>query len=195
MRVIFVEPNFPKNQREFVRALAEVGAEVIGMDTDLDFTFPKYNPNPEDLEMLHAMGHAVKQQGADLCLGFDGDGDRCGVVDETGREIFAEYLEFRGFRVATAADGLEALEKAFELHPDVILMDLSLPGIDGWEATRRLKQDDRTRDIPIIALTAHALAAAHDKAREVGCNAVVTKPCLPKDLEQEVRRQLEAKTT
>jgi len=119
------------------------------------------------------------------------------VVDDVdhGREIFAEYLEYRGFRVATAADGLEALDKAFELRPDIILMDLSLPGIDGWEATRRLKQDDRTRDIPIIALTAHALASAHDKAREVGCNAVVTKPCLPKDLETEVRRQLELKTT
>jgi CheY-like chemotaxis protein len=119
------------------------------------------------------------------------------VVDDVdhGREIFAEDLEYRGFRVATAADGLEALAKAYELLPDIILMDLSLPGIDGWEATRRLKQDDRTRDIPIIALTAHALASAHDKAREVGCNAVVTKPCLPKDLEMEVRRQLEMKTT
>ena len=119
------------------------------------------------------------------------------VVDDVdhGREIFAEYLEYRGFRVATAADGLEAIEKAFELRPDVILMDLSLPGIDGWEATRRLKGDERTRDIPIIALTAHALASAHEKAREVGCNAVVTKPCLPKDLEQEVRRQLDARTS
>jgi two-component system cell cycle response regulator DivK len=117
------------------------------------------------------------------------------VVDDVahGREIFAEYLEFRGFRVATAADGQEAIDQAFELHPDVILMDLSLPKVDGWEATRRLKADDRTRDIPIIALTAHALAAAHDKAMEVGCDAVVTKPCLPKDLEQEVRRQLEAR--
>lgn len=117
------------------------------------------------------------------------------VVDDVdhGREIFAEYLEFRGFRVATAADGLEAMEKAFELRPDIILMDLSLPGIDGWEATRRLKADERTRDTPIIALTAHALASAHEKAREVGCNAVVTKPCLPKDLEQEVRRQLESR--
>ncbi|HEY7216734.1 MAG TPA: response regulator [Thermoanaerobaculia bacterium] len=116
------------------------------------------------------------------------------VVDDVdhGREIFAEYLEFRGFRVATAADGLEALEKAFELRPNVILMDLSLPGIDGWEATRRLKQDERTRDIPVIALTAHALASAHEKAREVGCSAVVTKPCPPKELEQEVRRQLAA---
>ena len=117
------------------------------------------------------------------------------VVDDVdhGREIFAEYLEYRGFRVATAADGLEALDKAFELRPDVILMDLSLPGIDGWEATRRLKQDERTRHIPIIALTAHALASAHDRAREVGCDAVVTKPCLPKDLELEVRRQLEGR--
>jgi two-component system cell cycle response regulator DivK len=117
------------------------------------------------------------------------------VVDDVahGREIFAEYLEFRGFRVATAADGQEAIDQAFELHPDVILMDLSLPKVDGWEATRRLKADDRTRDIPIIALTAHALAAAHDKAMEVGCDAVVTKPCLPKDLEQEVRRQLDAR--
>src|SRR5215208_3404069 len=117
------------------------------------------------------------------------------VVDDVahGREIFAEYLEFRGFRVATAADGQEAIDRAFELLPDVILMDLSLPRVDGWEATRRLKQDERTRAIPIIALTAHALAAAHDRAKEVGCDAVVTKPCLPRDLEQEVRRQLEAR--
>ncbi|MES1243653.1 MAG: response regulator [Acidobacteriota bacterium] len=114
------------------------------------------------------------------------------VVDDVahGREIFAEYLEFRGFRVATAEDGIEAMDKAFELRPDVILMDLSLPGIDGWEATRRLKQDERTRAIPIIALTAHALASAHDRAKDVGCDAVVTKPCIPKDLEAEVRRQL-----
>lgn len=119
------------------------------------------------------------------------------VVDDVdhGREIFAEYLEFRGFRVATAADGLEALEKAFALRPDVILMDLSLPGIDGWEATRRLKEDERTHDIPIIALTAHALASAHEKARAAGCSSVVTKPCLPRDLEQEVRRQLAGRTT
>lgn len=117
------------------------------------------------------------------------------VVDDVahGREIFAEYLEFRGFRVATAEDGIEAMEKAFELRPDVILMDLSLPGIDGWEATRRLKQDERTSAIPIIALTAHALASAHDRAKEVGCDAVVTKPCIPKDLEAEVRRQLAAR--
>lgn len=115
------------------------------------------------------------------------------IVDDVdhGREICSEYLEFRGFRVATAADGQEALDKAFELRPDVILMDLSLPVIDGWEATRRLKKDDRTRHIPVIALTAHALASAHERAKDAGCDAVVTKPCLPKDLETEVRRQIE----
>lgn len=118
------------------------------------------------------------------------------IVDDVdhGREICSEYLEFRGFRVATAADGQEALEKAFELLPDVILMDLSLPKIDGWEATRRLKRDERTRAIPIVALTAHALADAHERAREAGCDSVVTKPCVPKDLEAEVRRQLEGRT-
>jgi phosphomannomutase/phosphoglucomutase len=73
-------------------ALRRIGAEVVGMDTELDYTFPKYNPNPEDLHMLHAMGAAVKEQGADLCLGFDGDGDRCGVVDDQGREIFADKI-------------------------------------------------------------------------------------------------------
>jgi phosphomannomutase/phosphoglucomutase len=73
-------------------ALRRIGAEVIDMDTNLDFTFPKYNPNPEDLHMLHAMGDAVKEKGAELCLGFDGDGDRCGVVDDTGREIFADKI-------------------------------------------------------------------------------------------------------
>lgn len=119
------------------------------------------------------------------------------VVDdvEHGREIFAEYMEFRGFRVATAADGMEALEKAFDLRPDIILMDLSLPVLDGWEATRRLKQDERTRDIPVIALTAHALVSAHERAMEAGCSSVVTKPCLPRDLETEVRRQLGSRTT
>jgi len=71
-------------------ALRRIGAEVVEMDTALDYTFPKYNPNPEDMEMLHAMSAAVKAHGADLCLGFDGDGDRCGVVDDLGHEIFAD---------------------------------------------------------------------------------------------------------
>lgn len=73
-------------------ALRRIGAEVIEMDTDLDYTFPKYNPNPEDLIMLRAMGDAVRAQGAEICLGFDGDGDRCGVVDDEGHELFADKV-------------------------------------------------------------------------------------------------------
>ena len=73
-------------------ALRRMGVEVIPMDTDLDYTFPKYNPNPEDHEMLHAMAETVRREGADLALGFDGDGDRCGVVDDTGEEIFADKI-------------------------------------------------------------------------------------------------------
>jgi phosphomannomutase/phosphoglucomutase len=67
-------------------------AVVYEMDCDLDWTFPKYNPNPEDQEMLHAMAKAVRDHGADLALGFDGDGDRCGVVDDTGEEIYADKI-------------------------------------------------------------------------------------------------------
>ncbi|MBB5744883.1 phosphomannomutase/phosphoglucomutase [Brevundimonas variabilis] len=73
-------------------ALRRMGAEVIEMDTDLDYTFPKYNPNPEDHAMLMQMAEKVRETGADLALGFDGDGDRCGVVDNTGEEIFADKI-------------------------------------------------------------------------------------------------------
>jgi phosphomannomutase/phosphoglucomutase len=72
--------------------LRRIGAEVIELDCKLDWTFPRYNPNPEDLEMLHAMAAAVREHGADLALGFDGDGDRCGVVDNEGEEIFADKM-------------------------------------------------------------------------------------------------------
>jgi phosphomannomutase/phosphoglucomutase len=74
------------------RLLSALGAEVVPLDCELDFTFPRYNPNPEDLQMLHAMAAAAKQNGADLALGFDGDGDRCGVVDNEGAEIFADKI-------------------------------------------------------------------------------------------------------
>jgi CheY-like chemotaxis protein len=114
------------------------------------------------------------------------------VVDdyEDAREMYAEYLRFCGFRVAEARNGNEALEQAFGLMPDLILMDLSLPGMDGWEATRRLKADERTRQIPVVALTGHALAGASEGAKNAGCDSFVTKPCLPDDLVVEVRRML-----
>ena len=116
------------------------------------------------------------------------------VVDDyqDAREMYAEYLQFSGFRVAEARNGNEALEQAFALKPDLILMDLSLPVMDGWEATRRLKSNDRTRDIPVVALTGHALSGHSDRARAAGCDSFVTKPCLPDDLVVEVRRMLNA---
>jgi phosphomannomutase/phosphoglucomutase len=74
------------------QVLAALGADVVPLDTELDYTFPRYNPNPEDLEMLHAISKAVKESGADLGLGFDGDGDRCGAIDNLGEEIFADKV-------------------------------------------------------------------------------------------------------
>jgi phosphomannomutase / phosphoglucomutase len=74
------------------QVLEALGCEVVPLDTTLDHTFPRYNPNPEDMEMLHAMAAAVKEHGADVALGFDGDGDRCGVVDNHGEEIFADKI-------------------------------------------------------------------------------------------------------
>ena len=114
------------------------------------------------------------------------------VVDDyqDAREMYAEYLQFSGFRVAEARNGNEAVAQAFSLRPDLILMYLSLPGMDGWEATRVLKADDRTRHIPVVALTGHALAGASEGARKAGCDSFVTKPCLPDDLVVEVRRML-----
>ena len=116
------------------------------------------------------------------------------VVDDyqDAREMYAEYLQFSGFRVAEARNGNEAVAQAFTLLPDLILMDLSLPGMDGWEATRLLKGDDRTKHIPVVALTGHALAGASDGAKKAGCDSFVTKPCLPDDLVVEVRRMLGA---
>lgn len=74
------------------QVLEGIGATVIPLDCELDYTFPRYNPNPEDMEMLHALAHQVRESGADVGLGFDGDGDRCGVVDDEGEEIFADKV-------------------------------------------------------------------------------------------------------
>lgn len=111
---------------------------------------------------------------------------------EDSRDMYGDYLGFHGFRVEEARNGKEAIEKATELLPDAILMDLSMPIMDGWEATRRLKADHRTKHIPIMALTGHALSGFSESARKAGCDAVVTKPCLPAELMEEIRRLLEA---
>jgi CheY-like chemotaxis protein len=114
------------------------------------------------------------------------------VVDDyqDAREMYAQFFVSSGFRVVEASNGTEAIEKAMELAPDIILMDLSLPGMDGWEATRRLKANQQTLHIPIVALTSHALAGFSDSAKKAGCDVFVTKPCLPDRLVDEVRRLL-----
>jgi two-component system cell cycle response regulator DivK len=111
---------------------------------------------------------------------------------QDAREMYAAYLQFSGFTVAEATNGFEAVEKAVELMPDIVLMDLALPRMDGWEATRRLKGDPRTRHIPIVALTGHALAGHAEGARLAGCDAFVTKPCLPDALVAEIKRLLDS---
>jgi CheY-like chemotaxis protein len=112
---------------------------------------------------------------------------------QDAREMYAAYLQFSGFRVVEAVNGLEAVEKTRELMPDIILMDLALPKMDGWEATEVLKADERTRHIPIVALTGHALADHADRARKAGCDAFVTKPCLPDALVAEIQKMLAAR--
>ena len=100
------------------------------------------------------------------------------VVDdaEDGREMLAEYLAFRGFQVAEARHGAEAIEVARRVQPNIILMDLSMPVVDGWEATRQLKTDPRTKNIIIIAVTAHAFPPEQESARVAGCDSIIAKP-------------------
>ena len=114
------------------------------------------------------------------------------LVDDyqDGREMYADSLRFAGYRTLEASSGPEALELALDRRPSLILMDLSLPGIDGWEVTARLKKDARTRHIPIVALTAHALQEERERAERAGCDAFVAKPCLPEELLAEVQRLL-----
>jgi two-component system, cell cycle response regulator DivK len=114
------------------------------------------------------------------------------VVDDyqDAREMYAQFFACSGFRVVEASNGVEALEKASALVPDVILMDLSLPGMDGWEATRRLKANQQTRHIPVVALTSHALPGFSDSAKKAGCDAFFVKPCLPDRVVDEIRRLL-----
>jgi CheY-like chemotaxis protein len=116
------------------------------------------------------------------------------IVDdyEDNREMYSQFLQFAGMRVAEAANGKEALSKTTELMPDLIVMDLSLPGVDGWQATRMIKEDPKTRDILVLALTGHALEGASEGAKAAGCDGFLTKPCLPEDLCREIQRMLAA---
>jgi two-component system, cell cycle response regulator DivK len=114
------------------------------------------------------------------------------VVDDNRdeRDMYAKYLRARGFRVATGADGEQALILAHQSRPAAIVMDLSMPHVDGCEATRRLKRDPLTRDIAVIACTGRVADGAAESALDAGVDAFVTKPCVPRDLLSVVRSVL-----
>ena len=96
--------------------------------------------------------------------------------NEMNRDMLSRRLIRRGFQVVFAMDGQQGVDLARSERPDIILMDMSLPVIDGWEATRRVKADDATRSVPLIGLTAHAMAGDREKAIEAGCDDYDTKP-------------------
>ena len=96
--------------------------------------------------------------------------------NEMNRDMLARRLERRGYELIIAVDGQEGVDKARSESPDLILMDMSLPELDGWEATRLLKEDDATKAIHVIALTAHAMSGDREKALEAGCDDYDTKP-------------------
>lgn len=106
------------------------------------------------------------------------------------RRFYAKVLAMSGFDVIEAGNGADALTHTADRFPDVVLMDLSLPVIDGWEATRRLKDDTRTAHIPVVALTAHDGSGELERATRAGCDWFVPKPCQPNDLIEEIRRVL-----
>jgi two-component system cell cycle response regulator DivK len=114
------------------------------------------------------------------------------VVDdlEDNRHLYATYFAYAGFRVAVAEDGEEALARVAKEKPDLIVMDLSMPRMDGWEATRLIKSNPRTKDIIVVVVTGHATTDDLHRARAAGADAICTKPCLPQDLLAEARTLL-----
>jgi len=115
------------------------------------------------------------------------------VVDDAPdtREMYGSYLGYRGYGVLTAPDGDAAVQTALAQRPDVIVMDLAMPRLNGISAVHRLKQDARTRNIPVIILTGYAFRAIQQGALEAGADVFLTKPCLPEDLERYVQRLLD----
>ena len=109
---------------------------------------------------------------------------------EDNRRILRDLLSNSGFTVTEATTGLQGVEKAAELKPDLILMDIQLPGLDGYEATRRIKAQPELAAIPIIAVTSYALSGDDAKAYEAGCDGYITKPFSPRELLAKVREFL-----
>jgi two-component system cell cycle response regulator DivK len=117
------------------------------------------------------------------------------IVDDSpdARAMYGEYLEFCGYRVVTANNGEEGLAAAQAEWPALILMDLAMPRMDGWEAIRRLRADPMTSDIPIVALSAYAFGDAPQRAREAGADLCLSKPCLPPQVARVVRAMLSSR--
>lgn len=113
---------------------------------------------------------------------------------EDARVMYGHYLSRSGYRVAEAATGEEALALALRDRPDIILLDMLLPGMDGWEVTKRLKAADHTRDIPIIAISALALDRERDRTERAGCDLFLAKPCSPADLAAAIVRVLSGRS-
>ena len=109
---------------------------------------------------------------------------------EDARELYSMCLRSSGYEVIEAATGTEAVALARSASPDLILMDLLLPGLDGWQATAELKRDPLVKHVPIVALTAHALTDERERIASLGCDAFLAKPCLPPDLIRTVDRIL-----
>ncbi len=114
--------------------------------------------------------------------------------NEDNRIVYSTMLRHFGFTVDEAENGAEGILKARTGLPDLILMDIAIPLVDGWEAVQRLKKDPATATIPIVALTAHAMPADRERAIQVGCDGYLAKPCEPRAVVEEVRRILESKT-
>jgi len=113
--------------------------------------------------------------------------------NEMNRDMLSRRLERRGHQVVVALDGQQGIDAAQADRPDLILMDMSLPVVDGWEATRQLKADMARKEIPIIALTAHAMSSDEQRAREAGCDDFDTKPIELQRLLEKIQTQLDRK--
>lgn len=111
--------------------------------------------------------------------------------DDDSRGIVVTVLSLEGYRTLEATDGRAAVALARRERPDLIIMDFAMPGLDGWEAMRRLKADPNSADIPIIALTAFAMRGDEERARKAGCDAYLSKPCRPQAIRDAVRRFVE----
>jgi len=110
--------------------------------------------------------------------------------NQDNREMVVKVLKFNGYQVVEAVDGEEAIEKARTEHPDLILLDIFLPKMDGYEATRRLKGDTSLRNIPIIALTAHAMKGSMEEALAAGCDGYISKPIDVRELPKQIQHFL-----